>query len=87
MPERLSSVQESRITIQGIELALACPDELSFRWIGQRDVLEQLLASWIVIDKKDIRDPLFSWGLMLLPDTMNGGGNFFMHLFSDVFEN
>jgi MoxR-like ATPase len=46
--------QESRITIQGIELALACPDILPFHWIGQRDVLEQLLASWLVIDEKDL---------------------------------
>lgn len=46
--------QESRIVCQGIELALACPDELSFQWIGQRDVLEQLLAAWIVLDPQDI---------------------------------
>lgn len=47
-------VQETRITIQGIELALACPDELPMRWIGATDVMEQLLAAWLVIDKKDI---------------------------------
>lgn len=46
--------QERRITIEGIELALACPDELAFTWIGQRDVMEQLLAAWLVIDKKDL---------------------------------
>lgn len=46
--------QESRITIQGIELALACPDVLSYNWIGQQDVMEQLLACWLVIDDKDI---------------------------------
>lgn len=46
--------QESRVVIQGIELALACPDEFQLHWIGQQDVLEQLLASWLVIDKHDI---------------------------------
>ncbi len=46
--------QESRITIQGIELALACPDALSYNWVGQQDVMEQLLASWLVIDPQDI---------------------------------
>jgi MoxR-like ATPase len=51
-PER--NEQESRITIQGIELALACPDELSYHWVGQQDVMEQLLASWLVIDPRDI---------------------------------
>lgn len=50
----MTSYQESRITIQGIELALACPDELSYHWIGQHDVMEQLLAAWLVIDDKDI---------------------------------
>ena len=46
--------QEDRITIQGIELALSCPDELPFHWIGQKDSLEQLLAAWIVLNEKDI---------------------------------
>lgn len=49
-----STEQESRIVIQGIELALACPDELTYKWIGQREVLEQLLAAWLVIDKNDL---------------------------------
>src|SRR5262245_61253899 len=51
---KLQTEQESRITIQGIELALACPDELTYHWIGQSDVMEQLLAAWLVIDPKDI---------------------------------
>lgn len=46
--------QEDRITIQGIELALACPDTLTYKWVGQEDVMEQLLASWLVIDPRDI---------------------------------
>ena len=45
---------EGRITIQNVELALACPDELPLRWIGQQDVMEMLLAAWLVIDKHDI---------------------------------
>ncbi len=49
-----NSTQESRITIQGIELALSCPDELPFHWIGQQDALDQLLAAWLVIDDKDV---------------------------------
>lgn len=46
--------QESRIVIQGIEIALACPDQFQFEWVGQQDVLEQLLAAWLVIDEKDL---------------------------------
>ncbi len=50
----LPSEHESRITIQGVEIALGFPDEFPFKWIGQRDVLEQLLAAWLVIDANDI---------------------------------
>lgn len=48
------SQQEDRIDIQGVEIALSLPDELDFRWIGQRDVMDQLLAAWLVIDDNDI---------------------------------
>jgi MoxR-like ATPase len=46
--------QESRIQIQGVEIALGFPDVFNFSWIGQKDVLDQLLASWLVIDENDI---------------------------------
>lgn len=46
--------QESRIQIQGVEIALGFPDVFNFSWVGQKDVLDQLLASWLVIDKNDI---------------------------------
>lgn len=48
------SEHESRILIQGVEIALGFPDEFHFTWIGQQDVMDQLLASWMVIDKNDI---------------------------------
>jgi len=48
------SEHESKINIQGVEIALGFPDEFGFQWIGQQDVLEQLLAAWLVIDKDDI---------------------------------
>lgn len=50
----LPSEHEDRITIQGVEIALGFPDEFSFKWIGQKDVLDQLLAAWLVIDSDDI---------------------------------
>lgn len=46
--------KEKRITLQGVELALGFPDEFPFQWIGQKDVMDQLLAAWLVIDSKDI---------------------------------
>lgn len=54
MSYSLPSEHESRINIQGVEIALGFPDEFNFEWIGQRDVLEQLLAAWLVVDKEDI---------------------------------
>lgn len=50
----LPSEHESRISIQGVEIALGFPDEFNFSWIGQQDVLDQLLAAWLVIDESDI---------------------------------
>jgi MoxR-like ATPase len=54
MAYSLPSEHESRIQIQGVEISLGFPDEFKFEWIGQRDVMEQLLAAWLVIDKNDI---------------------------------
>lgn len=54
MTHTLPSEHESRINIQGVEIALGFPDEFNFSWIGQRDVLDQLLAAWLVIDENDI---------------------------------
>lgn len=54
MTHSLASEHESRVNIQGVEIALGFPDEFNFSWIGQRDVLDQLLAAWLVIDAHDI---------------------------------
>ena len=43
-----------RITIDGITLSLAHPVELPLTWIGQEEILRQLLAAWMVIDERDI---------------------------------
>lgn len=50
----LPSDHESRVNIQGVEIALGFPEEFTFQWIGQKDVLDQLLAAWLVIDESDI---------------------------------
>lgn len=44
----------NQITLDGVEIFLSNPDEFNFNWIGQQDVLDQLLASWLVIDTHDI---------------------------------
>ncbi len=43
-----------KINVQGIDIALSLPDEFNFQWIGQQDVMDQLLAAWMVIDERDI---------------------------------
>ena len=50
MSNRLPSEHESRVNIQGVEIALGFPDEFNFEWIGQRDVMDQLLASLSLIE-------------------------------------
>jgi MoxR-like ATPase len=40
--------------IQGVSLHLASPDASQGDWIGQSDVLTQLLACWLVVDAADL---------------------------------
>jgi MoxR-like ATPase len=42
------------VTIDDITLSLAGPVELSLTWVGQEELLRQLLAAWMVIDERDI---------------------------------
>jgi MoxR-like ATPase len=51
---KVPSAHESRISIDGVEISLAFPDQLSFQWVGQQDVLDQLLAAWLLVDPADI---------------------------------
>lgn len=43
-----------QITTDGITLSLARPVELNLHWVGQDELLQQLLAAWMVIDERDI---------------------------------
>ena len=42
------------VTVDGVELNLGHPDELSVRWVGQTEPLKQVLAAWYVLDEDDI---------------------------------
>lgn len=50
----MKNEHEMKVTLQGVELALGFPDEFAFQWIGQEDVMNQLLAAWLVIAPDDI---------------------------------
>jgi MoxR-like ATPase len=42
------------IEIEGVTLHLAHPDEIPVRWVGQEEVMRQLLAAWLVVDPRDL---------------------------------
>ena len=43
-----------QVTIEGVTLHLAHPDEIPIRWVGQEEMIRQLLAAWMVIDERDV---------------------------------
>src|SRR5271165_3974409 len=43
-----------KVTIEGIELHLAHPDELAVTWVGQEEAMRQLMAAWMVLDARDV---------------------------------
>src|SRR5438552_11075591 len=42
------------VDIEGVVLHLAHPDELSVRWVGQEELMRQLLAAWLVVNERDV---------------------------------
>jgi MoxR-like ATPase len=42
------------VTIEGVKLQLAHPVEWEVSWVGQEDVMRQLLAAWLVIEERDV---------------------------------
>jgi len=43
-----------QIEIQGIQLRLAQPDELALQWVGQVEMIVQLMAAWSILDPRDL---------------------------------
>lgn len=42
------------VEIDGVPLHLAHPDEIPVHWVGQEEVLRQLLAAWLVLGPDDL---------------------------------
>src|SRR3977135_4486663 len=42
------------VEIEGVPLHLAHPDELNVTWVGQEEVMRQLLAAWLVVSPEDL---------------------------------
>lgn len=47
-------VEKQTITIKGIKLTLSAPVLGDYEWIGQDEVLSQVLACWLVVAKEDM---------------------------------
>ncbi|MCU0717131.1 MAG: AAA family ATPase [Pirellula sp.] len=45
---------QDKIQIDGVSLTLSNPITNELQWIGQGEVLRQLLACWLVVDEKDL---------------------------------
>jgi MoxR-like ATPase len=43
-----------KVTIDGVELHLSEPDDVPMSWVGQKELITQVLASWLVIGKDDL---------------------------------
>jgi MoxR-like ATPase len=43
-----------KVEIDGVTLHLAHPDELPVRWVGQEELMRQLLAAWMVVSDEDV---------------------------------
>jgi len=48
-----SSTERQALVLDGVELQLAHPDEFEVHWVGQDELVKQLLAAWVVIDDTD----------------------------------
>src|SRR5213080_5543020 len=42
------------VEIEGVKLHLAHPDDLPVHWVGQEELMRQLLAAWLVVNDQDL---------------------------------
>ncbi|MBE9582271.1 MAG: AAA family ATPase [Proteobacteria bacterium] len=49
----MKSQTSETVTIGSLEIMLAQPAELPLKWVGQKELIKQVLAAWMVIDEKD----------------------------------
>jgi len=53
-PRQTSTINLMVVEIEGVPLHLAHPDEIPVSWVGQEEVMRQLLAAWLVVDPLDM---------------------------------
>jgi MoxR-like ATPase len=42
------------VVIEGVTIYLSHPDDLSLDWVGRTDLIDQVLAAWLVLEEKDL---------------------------------
>ena len=47
-------LKNETVTISGVKLTLSSPDATDPKWIGQEEILKQVLACWLVVAKEDM---------------------------------
>lgn len=50
----MESQTSETVTIGSLEIMLAQPAALRLKWVGQKELIKQVLAAWMVIDEKDV---------------------------------
>lgn len=40
--------------IEGVEVHLSAPDQIPMTWVGQQDLVTQVLAAWLVLEEEDL---------------------------------
>ena len=48
------AAQDRHVTVDGISLHLSQPHQALGEWIGQQEILQQLMACWMVVDEADL---------------------------------
>ena len=50
----MSSFTHQGVEVDGVRLQLSSPIDLNQEWIGQTEILDQLLACWLIVAKQDL---------------------------------
>lgn len=51
---RGEAFQVRKVVIDGVNIHLSHPDELALGWVGQRELMEQVLAAWMLVREDDL---------------------------------
>ena len=41
-----------KVIMEGVELFLSQPDDVPMSWVGQPELISQVLAAWLVVERE-----------------------------------